>query len=131
LELRSKRTSLVEVIYSLESGWRDEGATLRVVWAFTLYILLEDSRGHEGATLQVVRAFALYICDFLLEVPSLLFLVQYHLSHFGLLGDALAFGFEFFGPIPCMPLKNILVSCVPLAPHVIHKKNTYMPLSGT
>jgi hypothetical protein len=27
------------------------------------------------------------------------------------------------GPIPCMPLENILVPCVPLAPHVIHTKN--------
>jgi hypothetical protein len=64
LELRSERASLVEVTNSLESGWRDEGATLRV-WAFAFYILLEGIRGHEGATLQVVRAFALYICDFL------------------------------------------------------------------
>jgi hypothetical protein len=31
-----------------------------------------------------------------------------------------------------MPSENILVPCVPLAPHVIHtKKCTYMPLSGT
>jgi hypothetical protein len=37
-----------------------------------------------------------------------------------------------FGPIPCMPLKNILIPCMPLAPHVIDtKKYTYMPLSGT
>jgi hypothetical protein len=35
-------------------------------------------------------------------------------------------------PIPCMPLENILVPCMPLAPHVIDtKKCTYMPLSGT
>jgi hypothetical protein len=31
-----------------------------------------------------------------------------------------------------MPLENILISCMPLAPHVIDtKKYTYMPLSGT
>jgi hypothetical protein len=31
-----------------------------------------------------------------------------------------------------MPLENILVPCMPLAPHVIDtKKYTYMPLSGT
>jgi hypothetical protein len=30
-----------------------------------------------------------------------------------------------------MPLKNILIPYMPLAPHVIHTKNTYMPLSGT
>jgi hypothetical protein len=31
-----------------------------------------------------------------------------------------------------MPLKNILIPCMPLAPHVIDtKKYTYMPLSGT
>jgi hypothetical protein len=36
------------------------------------------------------------------------------------------------GPIPCMPLENILIPCIPLAPHVIDtKKYTYMPLSGT
>jgi hypothetical protein len=35
------------------------------------------------------------------------------------------------GPIPCMPLENILIPCMPLAPHVIDTKNyTYMPLSG-
>jgi hypothetical protein len=38
----------------------------------------------------------------------------------------------FIGPIPCMPLENILIPCMPLAPHVIDtKKYTYMPLSGT
>jgi hypothetical protein len=26
------------------------------------------------------------------------------------------------GAIPCMPSENILFLCVPLAPHVIHKK---------
>jgi hypothetical protein len=37
-----------------------------------------------------------------------------------------------YGPIPYMPLENILVPCMPLAPHVINtKKYTYMPLSGT
>jgi hypothetical protein len=37
-----------------------------------------------------------------------------------------------FGPIPRMPLENILIPCMPLAPHVIDtKKYTYMPLSGT
>jgi hypothetical protein len=35
------------------------------------------------------------------------------------------------GPTLCMPSENILVPCLPLAPHVIHKKKTYMPLSGT
>jgi hypothetical protein len=36
------------------------------------------------------------------------------------------------GPIPCMPLENILIPCMPLTPHVIDtKKYTYMPLSGT
>jgi hypothetical protein len=31
-----------------------------------------------------------------------------------------------------MPLENILISYIPLAPHVIDtKKYTYMPLSGT
>jgi hypothetical protein len=31
-----------------------------------------------------------------------------------------------------MPLENILIPCMPLAPHVIDTKNyTYMPLSGT
>jgi hypothetical protein len=31
-----------------------------------------------------------------------------------------------------MPLENILIPCMPLAPHVIDtKKYTYMPLSGT
>jgi hypothetical protein len=36
------------------------------------------------------------------------------------------------GPIPCMPLENILIPCMPLVPHVIDtKKYTYMPLSGT
>jgi hypothetical protein len=39
---------------------------------------------------------------------------------------------NFIGPIPYMPLENILISCMPLAPHVIDtKKYTYMPLSGT
>jgi hypothetical protein len=39
---------------------------------------------------------------------------------------------NFFGPIPCMPLENILIPCMPLTPHVIDtKKYTYMPLSGT
>jgi hypothetical protein len=37
-----------------------------------------------------------------------------------------------YRPIPCMPLENILIPCMPLAPHVIDtKKYTYMPLSGT
>jgi hypothetical protein len=31
-----------------------------------------------------------------------------------------------------MPSENILVTCVPLVPYVIHtKKYIYMPLSGT
>jgi hypothetical protein len=42
------------------------GATLRVVWAFALYVLLEGDRGRGGAMLQVVRASTLYKCDFLL-----------------------------------------------------------------
>ena len=66
-----------------------------MVWVSALYVLLEGNGGHEGATLQVVRAFALYKCDFLLELPSFLFLIQYHLSHFSLHGDALALGFEY------------------------------------
>jgi hypothetical protein len=41
-------------------------------------------------------------------------------------------GHKIYGPIPCMPSKNILVTYMPLTPHVIHtKKYTYMPFSGT
>ena len=68
---------------------------MQVVWVSALYVLLEGNRGREGATLQIVKAFALYKCDFLLYLPSFLFLIQYHLSHFGLHGDALALGFKY------------------------------------
>jgi hypothetical protein len=43
---------------------------------------------------QVVLASALHERDFLLELPSSLFLVPYHLAHFGLGGDTLALGLE-------------------------------------
>jgi hypothetical protein len=65
LELQCERTSLVEVINSLEGGWSDERTTLQVVWAFALYISLEGGWSDERAMLQVVWAFALYICDLL------------------------------------------------------------------
>ena len=42
--------------------------------------------------LQIVLAFALHERDFLLELPSSLLLVSYHLSHLGLRGDTLALG---------------------------------------
>jgi hypothetical protein len=44
--------------------------------------------------LQTVLAFALHERDFLLELPSSLLLVQYHLAHLGLGGDTLALGLE-------------------------------------
>jgi hypothetical protein len=51
----------------------------------------------------------------------------YNNETFVMVGRALV-----IGPIPCMPLENILIPCMSLAPHVIDTKNyTYMPLSGT
>jgi hypothetical protein len=44
--------------------------------------------------LQIVLAFALHERDFLLELPSSLLLVPYHLAHLGLRGDMLVLGLE-------------------------------------
>jgi hypothetical protein len=44
--------------------------------------------------LLTVLAFALHERDFLLELPSSLLLVPYHMVHFGLGGDMLALGLE-------------------------------------
>jgi hypothetical protein len=44
--------------------------------------------------LQIMLAFALHDRDLLLELPGSLFLVSYHLAHFGLRGDMLALGLE-------------------------------------
>ena len=44
--------------------------------------------------MQTVLAFALHERDFLLELPSSLLLVSYHLAHLGLRGDTLALGLE-------------------------------------
>jgi hypothetical protein len=41
-----------------------------------------------------VLAFALFERDFLLELPSSLILVPYHLAHLGLRDDMLALGLE-------------------------------------
>jgi hypothetical protein len=43
---------------------------------------------------QIMLAFALHERDFLLELPSSLLLVSYHLAHLGLCGDTLALGLE-------------------------------------
>jgi hypothetical protein len=49
----------------------------------------------EGRTvLQIVLAFALHERDLLLELPSSLLLVSYHLVHLGLRSDMLALGLE-------------------------------------
>jgi hypothetical protein len=39
---------------------------------------------------QIMLSFALHERDFLLELPSFLLLVLYHLAHLGLRGDTLA-----------------------------------------
>jgi hypothetical protein len=44
--------------------------------------------------LQTVLVFALHERDFLLELPSPLLLIPYHLSHLGLGGDTLVLGLE-------------------------------------
>jgi hypothetical protein len=44
--------------------------------------------------MQTVLAFALHERDFLLELPSSLLLVPYHLAHLVLGGDTLALGLE-------------------------------------
>jgi hypothetical protein len=44
--------------------------------------------------LQIMLAFALHERDFLLELPSSLLLVSYHLAHLGLRGDTLTLGLE-------------------------------------
>jgi hypothetical protein len=44
--------------------------------------------------LQIMLAFALHERDFLLELPSSLLLVPYHLAHLGLHGDTLALSLE-------------------------------------
>jgi hypothetical protein len=46
--------------------------------------------------LQIVLAFALHERNLLLEFPSPLLLVSYHLAHLGLRGDTLALGLEDF-----------------------------------
>ena len=46
--------------------------------------------------LQIVLAFTLHERNLLLQFPGPLLLVLYHLTHFGLRGDALALGFEDF-----------------------------------
>jgi hypothetical protein len=46
------------------------------------------------SVLQVMLAFALHERDFLLELPSSLLFVSYHLAHLGLCGDMLALGHE-------------------------------------
>jgi hypothetical protein len=46
------------------------------------------------AVLQIVLAFALHERNLLLEFPSTLLLVSYHLAHLGLRGDTLALGLE-------------------------------------
>ena len=44
--------------------------------------------------LQIMLAFVLHERDFLLELPSSLLLVSYHLAHLGLRGDTLALSLE-------------------------------------
>jgi hypothetical protein len=44
--------------------------------------------------LQIMLAFALHERDLLLELPSSLLLVSYHLAHIGLHGDTLALGLK-------------------------------------
>jgi hypothetical protein len=46
--------------------------------------------------LQIVLAFALHERNLVLEFPSPLLLVSYHLAHLGLRGDTLALGLEDF-----------------------------------
>jgi hypothetical protein len=48
------------------------------------------------AVLQIVLAFVLHERNLLLELPSPLLLVSYHLAHLGLRGDMLALGLEDF-----------------------------------
>jgi hypothetical protein len=48
----------------------------------------------ERAVLQIMLAFALHERNLLLEFPSSLFLISYHLAHLGLCGDTLALGLE-------------------------------------
>jgi hypothetical protein len=48
----------------------------------------------ERIVLQIVLAFALHERDLLLELPSSLLLVSYHLVHLGLRSDMLALGLE-------------------------------------
>jgi hypothetical protein len=48
------------------------------------------------AVLQIVYAFTLHERNLLLELPSPLLLVSYHLAHLGLHGDMLALGLEDF-----------------------------------
>jgi hypothetical protein len=46
--------------------------------------------------LQIVLAFALHERNLLLEFPSPLLLISYHLAHLGLCGDTLVLGLEDF-----------------------------------
>jgi hypothetical protein len=68
---------------------RDEGPTLRYEEVSSWDALLE-----ERSVLQVMLAFALHERDFLLELPSSLLFVSYHLAHLGLYGDTLVLGLE-------------------------------------
>jgi hypothetical protein len=68
---------------------RDEGSALRYEEVSSWDALLEGR-----SVLQVMLAFALHERDSLLELPSSLIFVSYHLAHFGLCSDTLALGLE-------------------------------------
>jgi hypothetical protein len=68
---------------------RDEGPALRYELVSGWDTLLEGR-----SVLQTMLAFALHERDFLLELPSSLILISYHLAHLGLRGDTLALGLE-------------------------------------
>jgi hypothetical protein len=90
LKLRSQGASLIQVVDPLEGGdMRDEGPALRYE-EFSGWDTLLEGR----SVLQVMLAFTLHERNFLLELPSSLLSVSYHLAHFGLCGDTLALGLE-------------------------------------
>jgi hypothetical protein len=68
---------------------QDEGPALRYEEVSHWDTLLEGR-----SVLQVMLAFALHERDFLLELPSSLLFISYHLAHLGLCGDTLALGLE-------------------------------------
>jgi hypothetical protein len=68
---------------------RDEGPALRYEEVSGWDALLEGQ-----SVLQVMLALVLHKRDFLLELPSSLLFVSYHLAHLGSCGDTLALGLE-------------------------------------